>query len=132
TAEHQVREVIAHGGLKTYVQGKLIEPGSEKKRICVLAVRCQQLRSDGDDLSVHVSSLNEWQALHAPGEMKNGSGSDQDCPAAAGECQSNQAVAGDYQAGTFFWRDLNNAALAAQRGRNVKVSLGVESQPLRS
>src|SRR5579859_1449067 len=64
--------------------------------------------------------------------MKNGIGGDQDCPAAAGECQSNQAMAGDYQAGVLIWRDLNNAALAAQRARNVEISLGIESQPLRS
>src|SRR5205823_6419238 len=104
----------------------------EKKRICILAEGGQQLRSDGDDLSVHVSSLNEWQALHAPGEMKNGIGGDQDCPATAGECQSNQAVAGDYKAGVLFRRDLNNAALPAQRGGNIEVALGIESQPLRA
>jgi len=43
--------------------------------------RSQQLRSDGDDLSVHVSSLNESKALHAPGEMENSVGSDQHRPA---------------------------------------------------
>ncbi len=104
---------IAHNGLEAYFHAQAIQLLGEEKRVRVLAERSQQLRSNGDDLSVHVSSLNERKALHAPRKMENGIGGDQHCAASPGECQPNQAVSGNCQAGVLIWRDFYNAALAA-------------------
>ena len=87
---NQVRTAIAHNGLETYFHAQPVQLLGEEERVRVLAERSQQLRSDGDDLSVHVSSLNERKALHAPGEMENGVGGDQHCSASPRECQPNQ------------------------------------------
>ena len=108
----RVTAAIAHNGLETYFHAQPVELRGEEERVRVLAEGCQQLRSDGNDLSVHVSSLNERKALHAPCEMENGIGGDQHRAASPGKCQPNQAMSGNHQAGALLRGNLHNAALA--------------------
>jgi len=110
---HQVTSAIAHNGFETYFHAEPVQLRGKEERVRVLAERSQQFRSDGDDLSVHVSSLNERKALHAPGEMENSVGGDQDRCAIPRECQPNQTVSGDDKTGMFLWSDFHNTALAA-------------------
>lgn len=46
--------------------------------------------------------------------------------------QSDQTVAGDFQARVAFWRDLHDAPLTRERCRHIQISDRVESQALRA
>ncbi len=109
---HEISMAIAHHGLEAYFHPQFIELAGEKERVRVLPVRCQQLRANGNDLSVHLSSLNERQAPDVPGKMENRIRGDQHCAGGMRKRQANQVVSGNHQAGLLLFGDSDNAALS--------------------
>src|SRR5262249_16819187 len=110
----------------------IIQFAGKVEGIGVLLEGAQQFRPDSDDFCVHSGSLNQKQGLDAPGEMEDRVVGGQHRTARASEGKTNEIVSGNNQGGFFVRSDFDDAALAAHRGSDVKVSSSIESQSLRA
>src|ERR1700683_2857709 len=83
------------------------------------------------DGGMHSRGQKCW-PLYIPGKLMYRVGGCENHAASWCEGQSYQAVAGDFQAGSAFWRDLHDAALAGKRRRHIQISNRVKGQALRT
>src|ERR1700734_3329361 len=72
------------------------------------------------------------QPLNVPGEMMHCVSGGQNHAASRGESQPHETMPRNFQTGGSLRGDLNNAALARERGGDVQVAVCVESQALRA
>src|SRR5580698_2028103 len=72
------------------------------------------------------------QSRNVPRKMMHRVCSRQNHASSRSKSQSHQSVTCNFQAGFAIWRNLHDAALSGERGRNVQIACGVKSQPLRT
>src|ERR1019366_10484060 len=78
------------------------------------------------------SLRQQWQSLNVPRNVVDGAVGRQDGRLARSERQSDQALAGDFEAGLALRSDLHNAAFSGERGGDIDIALDIKSQALRT